>query len=269
MLLQINPDKIKLLDPFEETSSTDNFQENFDLTFSSNSSRPSLLPAGLLYVGSSLVVFERPPRYQEINFVAESQSNARRLSKETYSTFNVPLPWQVYIGKFHSNGSIESVWMYFSDTEIESVILGPNRIGIFNKSQTALHFPALTNVYSDFHFCIDDTVYYADDDSIENRMNSIYTAVWDTVFNLDLIDGFNHVFSNTKPAVLSKVKTPGLNNHQTVYFKAWQSMTIQEVLIDFSIFAPIGNNFSISLPPVSKAKAAAYIPFINNLSAVI
>ena len=69
-------------------------------TFSSLPKSTGLMPPGVKAIFPNVVVFERPPTYQNIFYIADAVSE--RMSDEQ-NVYRIALPWQLYIAVYNSD----------------------------------------------------------------------------------------------------------------------------------------------------------------------
>jgi len=142
-----------------------------------------IMPPGVLYVSDSIVIYEKPPTYQNI-FVAPYTIDGMPsvLREQNQNLFRIPIPWQIYIARYYTNpetGSLytTSVNMYFMDSQLTNV-------------DQILYLPPLSNFYSDGSLCrpffssMDDVERYPN--NIAGIIESSYDWIWSGGSNLDL-----------------------------------------------------------------------------------
>lgn len=195
------------------------FDEDWALSTKSAYMTPGLCPPGLIYVSSSgtHVIFERPPRYQQVLFVPKKRDSA--YGYEPF-VFNLPLPWQVYSCLFSTAGDLTSTVMAFSTSQIESI--DPFTGIVVNASgDNRLYAPSLPNIYSNLYFCLAQEIPYNTDTSLESKMLVGFVSVWDSPYNLDLTQ-----------CIDSMANAKGLNHKG--FLDYWASKSIGSVLSDMT-----------------------------------
>lgn len=187
-----NEDLFTMISPFDGDSSADLFQTNLDETFSAGGSLPVCVPPGLVYVGDrqSLVIFERPPRYQKV------VCNPYRRDKAVHHTnanreFHIPLPWQIYVGEFGTNGLLNALHIYFASDQITGINapeLKPySDVSFKIKNNGSIYSCPLPNVYESNLVCLDKETSQTENTNLASKVNLMYSSVWDTVFNSDIL----------------------------------------------------------------------------------
>jgi len=206
-----------------------------------------------------LIVFERPPMYHNVTVTPlKRHQTTSSKAKSLTQTFNLPIPWQVYVAEYHSNGALASLKMYFSDSEIINVDQNLNVITITNKLSSHLHIPTLPNIYDDHHFCIDERVENVQGNTVESKILGAYNAVWDTVFNFDLIDIYNSGVQFSAQMFKDRSLTDEFR-----FFQKWESMSIMEVVHDKRLHRAIGNQVGMNQVDISNFYESSFVSFAN------
>lgn len=162
-----------------------------------NNDRPlskstGIMPPGLLYANNNYIIYERPPSYQLVQLIPRQMDEISYKRDEIY-TYNLPIPWQVYVVKYETLNDNEfftdSVKMYFTSGPIHS----------FDEN---VYLPPLTNFYLNSELCrpmyssINDIERYTKD--IAGVIASSYDWVWNSGFNFDLTNCIVHFINQMK-----------------------------------------------------------------------
>jgi hypothetical protein len=189
--LVIDENEVVVTEPFASSSSMSLFNENVEETFSSVAAYPVTLPPGLVYVSDKqgLVIFERPPGYKTITYNTRTRDSAIESANKSVT---VPIPWQVYIGEFGTNGILNALHFYFASGEIIGLDI-PNKLlegSVINLKFAAgnrLYMAPLPNIYDSNLVCLDKETYHPENPNLASKINLMYASVWDTVFNADIV----------------------------------------------------------------------------------
>jgi len=172
------------------------FFQNFFSSLQSLSSS-DLLPPAIKYLSPGVIVFERPPTYQLIQYIPyrmdqiEYDNNNDDCSDHHYTgnfhhytgnemlTYRIPVPWQLYIIDYDKKGyTCNSVRMYFMHSQLNDV------------SQT-LFLPPLPNFFANGRLCRPMFDSYDEIDKYPKNISGIISAAHDWIWNT----GFNHDLS--------------------------------------------------------------------------
>lgn len=258
--------------PNFEVSKRDLFEENIASSFKSQLSNSGLLPSGCLYADKTgkLVMFERPPRYQQITYYPESRQDAIESEEDRSRTFMIPLPWQIYIAEYQSSGKLFSIKMFFSDSEVNQLsnVSGTNEFYISNLNKTPLRVPTLPNIYGNYNFCIDNEVIYAQDHTLEAKIFGAYNAVWDTVFNNDLLDTYSPGIDQATSFLANK-KSRNYSIDPFNFFKDWADFSIGELLNSMKMFISIKDNFTAEIVDLTSTEDSTFNNIVNILPQLV
>jgi len=141
-----------------------------------------IMPPGVLHIDSNLIIFERPPQYQNVQLIPQVVETID-YDRHNTSLYRLPIPWQLYIctysiygGRYYPN----AVRMYFMDSSLTGSDIQTHRI----------YLPPLPNFYSSGLLC---NPMYASMDDVERYPNDVsgviqasYDWVWNSGTNLDL-----------------------------------------------------------------------------------
>ena len=152
-------------------------------TSSSFVSAPTgIMPPGVLNINNSIIVYERPPQFQNIQIIPQIVDEIKDETTDIH-TYRLPIPWQLYIctysvydGRYYPN----SVRMFFMNSSLTGSDINTHRV----------YLPTLPNFYSSALLC---NPMFASMEEIERYSNDVagviqasYNWVWDTGSNLDL-----------------------------------------------------------------------------------
>lgn len=258
--------------PFPGISTTNLLEENIKETFSSAAAFPVALPPGLVYVGDkqSLVIFEKPPLYKEITYNFNLRSKAL---KQHNQSIKLPIPWQIYIGEFGTNGMLNALHFYFATNEIEKVsapleLKNGTKIKIEIKDQGALLASPLPNVYDTNLVCLDKETYHPENSNLASKMNLMYASIWDTVFNADILVNTQKYYDYSN-RMYHKISFNSTSNIMAASLKYWSRFSLEKVLRKDS-----SDNFFF-MPTASVIKLSEFFTstgtykFFNTLQAIL
>ena len=157
-----------------------------------------LLPPGVRHISPGIVIFERPPSMQLIQYINNSVDEISAEGEEYYddendeykctelesvSSYYIPVPWQLYVASYSTSPGSEyfltSVKMFFMN-------------GPYNHSGINLYSPYIPNFYGNGTLCnpmldsFDDLNRYQK--NIAGVIESSYDWIWNTGFNADLYE---------------------------------------------------------------------------------
>ena len=165
----------KQISPDSHNYSLLSFIDNFQST---DLSTNGIVFPGLKYLDDSVIIFERPPRYENIFITPELVDNINENSD--LHTYRIPIPWQVYVIEYssspHSTYACD-VRMFFRNSSL-------------NTLDDEVYLPPLTNFYIDSSLCrptydsLEDVDRYPD--TINAIINEAYDWIWNSGSNLDL-----------------------------------------------------------------------------------
>jgi len=145
-------------------------------TFSSLPKSTGLMPPGVKAIFPNVVVFERPPTYQNIFYIADTVSE--RMSDEQ-NVYRIALPWQLYIAVYNSDFYLSNVYMYFMDAPLTSMTQN-------------IYAPNIPNFFANGLLCrpnfstMDDVERYSKD--VSGVVHSAFDWVWNNGTNHDLTE---------------------------------------------------------------------------------
>ncbi len=205
--------------------------ERFDLSvvsakdFSEKFFAPSKTPVGLLPPAirwcspdRKLVVFERPPARYYIEVAWAKQYEAAMADKFVYE---IPVPWTCYVVFFDYEYNPVLVRSYFRPAPLADW-------------SDPVYMMPLFNQYLDSSLCkpVVDS-FEIHDATISWGVQEAFNQVWNSGFNLDLVDTINWAQRNgavVTPEVYARNKKKQDRDDMRTWFSMWESMTITEVM---------------------------------------
>ena len=178
-----------------------------------------LLPPGLRLTIPGLIIFERPPSMQLVqyqNMTLEQMDNMEHGYEDededcpeyddTIHSYYIPVPWQLYIATYSTNPAsmyrVTDVRMYFMNTPL-------------NHPDVKLYAPYIPNFFADGHLCspMFEDSYEVDryPQDLSGVMASAFDWIWNTGFNADLIECIEQTI------VQCKDKNPVVHNFLVEY----------------------------------------------------
>jgi hypothetical protein len=186
-------DKIdsKYTDYWKDTIYEQGFFQNLTQEYNPNINS-GILPPAIKYNAPGLVVFERPPCYQMIQYTPYPMDQIEEDSETL--CYRVALPWQLYIiqydpNKFYCN----SVRMFFMNSSLTS-------------PEQTLYMPPVPNFFTSGLLCrpmydsMEDVDRYPKD--LSGVIASAYDWIWNSGFNHDLTENFYYVQRMNAPSQL-------------------------------------------------------------------
>jgi len=148
-----------------------------------------VVPPAIKYHSPGVVVFERPPSYQVIQYASQNVSN---LDDDTpVYTYRIPIPWQLYIITYNTNTYFcNSVRMLFMNSSL-------------NSPEQNLYMPPIPNFFTNGLLCrpmydnMEDVDRYSKD--LSGVIASAYDWIWNSGFNHDLTENLYHVNRQKAP----------------------------------------------------------------------
>lgn len=199
-----------------------------------------IMPPGVIHIDDSLIIFERPPSYQNIQLIPHLLENINYDKSDTI-IYRLPIPWTIYFVTYSVYSGVHypnSIAMYFSHNSLQSS----------DFSSTQLYLPPLCNFYTNGELCnplfdsMDELNRYSND--IAGVINASYNWIWDTGTNVDLTMNIAEFIYQSRHNTdlrdnnpLSKVITSNL--YPTTYyvdtsilnsfFLSWEKLSLQDV----------------------------------------
>jgi hypothetical protein len=183
-----------------------------------------IVPPAIKYHSNGIVVFERPPSYQVVQYAPQNVSS---LNDDTpVYIYRIPVPWQLYVMTYDPNKYFcNSVRMYFMKSSL-------------NSSEQNVYMPPIPNFFTNGLLCrpmFDDM---KDIDGYSKNLSGViasaYDWIWNTGFNHDLTENFYHVIKQKKPIELTISYLnlgPNINTHG--YYRGMTPTHVQSILGDW------------------------------------
>ena len=196
---------------------------NSDNVFSRDT---GIMPPGVLHIDSNIIIFERPPQYQNIQIIPQIVDNID-YDRHELKLYRLPIPWQLYIctysiygGRYYPN----SLRMYFMNSSMTGSDILSHRI----------YLPTLPNFYTSgllsnpMYASMEDVERY--ENNITGVIQACYDWVWNSGTNLDLTMNIVEAYFQ-----LSALKAKGVS---TVFDKdstfSASPINISSYFLDFS-----------------------------------
>lgn len=196
------------------------------------------IPSGILfpavrYSAPGLLVFERPPTNKMIEYVSLPVDVINEENfEESVHTYNLPLPWQLYVAEYDPNTMrLFRVHMYFMKESLKA-------------SDQIMYLPPLPNFYANGNLCrpflanMDDIERYSKD--LSGVMASAYDWIWNSGFNHDLMEGPLTIYHHKNNTFYDSnyVRTPATSSWQrylhpkdvTRVLANWEKFTLDSIL---------------------------------------
>jgi len=173
-----------------------------------------LLPPAIRWISSTqrVVVFERPPTVQFIEIALARRDDIYE-STETNS-YHLPMPWTVY-------------YVLFDD------FFNPVMVQVFCRNEpindwaNRVYMLPLLNLYLDSTLCNPIFERFEPCSNLAEGIQYAYNMVWNSGWNLDLMDSVNHCMGFGIPCSPSGSKSL---NTLANYFRSWEKMSILDIL---------------------------------------
>lgn len=197
-----------------------------------------ILPPGLVHADNKIVIFERPPTYQNIQVIPAVVDNINYDNCKNY-IYRLPIPWTVYLVSYSIYNGIyypNQIAMYFMPHSLQGA----------DFSSTQVYLPPLLNFYNNSTLCnpmfdsMDEINRY--ENNISGVINAAYNWIWNTGSNLDLTMNIAEcIFQlDNTPAFSSNpfYSLPGSINPLTFYvdfsfvniaFTNWEKISIHDI----------------------------------------
>ena len=224
-------DEVHFLNNQQTYNFIENYYSNGYLNYSFLDRNTGLMPPGVKYITPNAVVFERPPSYQNIFYIADTVHSEM---SERVHTFRVALPWQLYIAFYNSEYYTSNVFMYFMD-------------GPLTFLDQPIYAPFIPNFYPNGMLCrpnfssMDDIERYTKD--ISGVIASAFDWVWNNGTNHDLTEAMTLLpkYSSdiNSTVVASYVQENGYFgnvHHKLSYsqvissFQSWEKIDIKDII---------------------------------------
>ena len=191
-----------------------------------------IVPPAIKYQSNGIVVFERPPSYQVVQYAPQNVSN---LDDDTpIHVYRIPIPWQLYVITYNPNEYYcNTVRMYFMKSSLQS-------------PEQTIYMPPIPNFFTNGLLCrpmydsMEDIDGYSKD--LSGVIASAYDWIWNSGFNHDLTENFYHVIRQRAPAEilsiyhqLQEVNSSGYfrgvtPTHLRAILEGWEKIDLNNVL---------------------------------------
>lgn len=211
-----SPDAMPL--PLQAKSLNDFAKE----VFSHHNRSIGLLPPALRYLSPNgrIAVFERPPGKYFVEQIMSARDDIEHLSKRDLSvytkTYELSLPWTVYVCVFDLQYEPTNVWLYARNEPLHNL-------------KDPLRLLPILNFYADGSLCppIFNKFESIENPSVASGFQQTFNMVWNSGFNLDLREAYtcgphDNIF-----------KTPprrAATNQYDSFFTKWSELTPKESL---------------------------------------
>lgn len=229
-------------DDFDVNTFIDRDFSIFNPTASKHNVSSGILPPAVKAIGKNYVVYERPPRYQNVFFIPGTVDEINEGEEEGESfipdVYSIPLPWQLYVATFDDNFYCSEVYMYFMQ-------------GALTSSDQSLHLVTLPNFFANGLLCrpmldnMEDIDRYSKD--IKGVIESSYDWVWNNGTNNDLTESLLHLYiQNPQGMIVNNIPSQEkyryfdsqnlsgayyINNVQSsLLLSAWEKTPIEDVI---------------------------------------
>jgi len=141
-----------------------------------------ILPPGLIHIDNKVVIFERPPTYNNIQVIPAVIDNIDYDNSNNY-IYRLPIPWTVYFVSYSVFNGVHypnQIAMYFMSHSLQGADFSSSR----------LYLPPLLNFYNNATLCnpmfdsMEEINRY--DNSVSGVVNAAYNWIWNSGSNLDL-----------------------------------------------------------------------------------
>jgi hypothetical protein len=173
-----------------------------------------LLPPAIRWISDSqrVVVFERPPSVQLVDIAMARRDDIHYFTDVGH--YSLPIPWTVYYVLFDE---------YFNPVMIQVFCRNEP---ITDWSSRLFMLPML-NLYFDSSLCNPIFEKFEPCENLAEGVQSAYNMVWNSGWNLDLIDTVTYCMSKGIPSAPSGSKSiDSIIN----YFRSWEKMSILDIL---------------------------------------
>lgn len=175
-----------------------------------------LLPPAVRYISSDhkTVAFERPPMHVVVEYAPYPKDTAYNDAAVHY-TFNIAVPWSVYVICFDDFFLPINTFMFFRNKPLTSLDDPVGLAPLLNFYYTSKLCPPLQPNFSN------------ENPSIANGINEAYNLVWNSGFNLDLVDAMKEGSSHGTPFSIYGDST---TEFAAKWYKSWERMSIDDIL---------------------------------------
>ncbi len=217
---------------FKKTWYDSSFKKGLFQNLRSTQSRLSfsgILPPAIKYHVPGLIVFERPPSYQMVQYTPMTMSEISGDSE--IKTYRIAIPWQLYIVSYNSVDFLcNNVKMFFMDSSLNFI-------------NQPLYMPTLPNFYTNGALCrpmyssMAEVNGYTKD--LSGVLVSAYNWVWNSGFNHDLSENLHHLAKiQKKPFELAESCNFNIGSHNyrispenvSLILDKWQGIDVSDIL---------------------------------------
>ena len=173
-----------------------------------------LLPPAIRWISDSqrVVVFERPPTVQLVEMAMARRDDIQYFTE--ISHYSLPIPWTVYYVLFDE---------YFNPVMVQVFCRNEP---ITDWSSPVYMLPML-NLYFDSSLCNPIFEKFEPCENLSEGVQAAYNMVWNSGWNLDLVDTVNYCMERGVPTAPSGSKS---RDSMINYFKSWEKMSILQIL---------------------------------------
>lgn len=202
-----------------------------------------IMPPGVLSINDSIIVYERPPQFQNIQIIPETVDNIN-YEKVQPQIYRLPIPWQLYIctySIYNDRYYPNSVRMFFMNSSLTSSDIQNHRI----------YLPTLPNFYSSGLLCnpmfasMEDIERY--DNNISGVIQASYDWIWNSGTNIDLtmpiVEAFYQLPKMTESGIPTLFDNIPLRyahavsptsyyisfNYIDMFFRAWEKYELHQI----------------------------------------
>jgi hypothetical protein len=183
----------------------------------------NIVPPAIKYHSNGIVVFERPPTYQVVQYAIQNVNN---LDDNTpIYVYRIPIPWQLYIINYDPSQYLcNSVRMYFMKSSL-------------NSPEQNVYMPPMPNFFTNGMLCRPMYDSMSDIDGYSKDLSGVIASahdwIWNSGFNHDLTENFYHVIRQKSPTEL-------LNNYSNLtdvngygYYRGMTPTHVRAILEDW------------------------------------
>lgn len=187
-----------------------------------NKINTGLMPPGVRHLSPGLVIFERPPSMQLVQYVNNTVEQMQtddydecledcdndecygscrdEFQLEPIQQYYIPVPWQLYIATYSTDPAsaylVTSVRMFFMNTPL-------------NHSDVNLYAPYIPNFFANGTLCNPMFDSYTDIDryqkNISGVIESTYDWIWNTGFNADLYECVHQTYIQKPNSIVEDI----------------------------------------------------------------
>ena len=183
-----------------------------------------LLPPGVKAIFPNIVVFERPPAYQNVFYIPDT---VHQNMLDTQQVYRIPLPWQLYIAVYNTDYYLTNVYMYFMDGPLNSV-------------DQNIYAPFIPNFYANGFLCRPNFSTMDDIERYSKDISGVITSAFDWVWN----NGTNHDLTECMaalPKYIDDIDSTVIKNKTDYFIKEHLSfkLSVRQVMDAFSSWEQI------------------------------